>query len=624
MDDKLELDVQYDEFSDEIECHMFRAVTPAPRSRAWQLGKRLEIDLLAWSRHFLPQHFCLPPSAMHRWLAEQLDGFNGSGGSSTAGANILNPEPRTLNPRIGIKLNVVGPRASAKSTVATLAFVLREALSRRQPYIWIVSDTKHQAAAHLENVKTELADNQALAKAYPEAAGVGPVWRSGAIVLRNGVMIEALGTGQRIRGRRRKQHRPTLIVCDDLQNDGHIQSALARDRSRSWFHGLIMKAGSKRTHVVNLGTALHRECLAMELNRTPGWISRVFRAIQQWPDDMPLWHAWEQVYCDVNGLVTKPPMVSAVERSGLSTRSSRPIPSAALCNDARQIAREFYQQHREQMDAGAVVLWPEQEDLYTLMCMRAESGSTAFEREKQSTPVNPELCEWPESYFGDWMWFDEWPEQRGQGAGDRAQGFCDAAACGLAGNYRGSAAKPQADSGNRLVVKVLALDPSKGADARHGDYSAFVMLGVGADGVLYIEADLARRPTPQIVTDGVELCRRFGPQVFGIESNQFQELLGADFAAELARQQMFGIAPYLIENRTSKAVRIRRLGPLLAARRLRFKARSPGTRMLVDQLREFPLASHDDGPDAAEMALRLAEEFLRPPPPSDGLGERLI
>ena len=50
------------------------------------------------------------------------------------------------------------------------------------------------------------------------------------------------------------------------------------------------------------------------------------------------------------------------------------------------------------------------------------------------------MCEWPESYFDESIWFDDWP--------------------------------------GRLVVKALALDPSKGGDSRRGDYSALVMLGV--------------------------------------------------------------------------------------------------------------------------------------------------
>jgi predicted phage terminase large subunit-like protein len=420
--------------------------------------------------------------------------------------------------------------------------------------VWIVSDTRHQAHAHLENLKAELLDNPRLAEDYPEAAGRGPVWRAGGIVLRNGAAVEAFGAGQRIRGRRRREHRPTLIVCDDLQNDGHIQSALQRDRSRTWFHGTLLKAGTPQTNVLNLATALHREALAVQLGQTPGWVSRTFRAIQAWPENLSLWEAWEAIYADPEN------------------------PRAA------QAARRFYEDRREAMDAGAVVLWPDVDDLYTLMSMRAESGRAAFEREKQNSPVDPELCEWPEPYFDESVWFDQWPPQ--------------------------------------LRARVLTLDPSKGSDARRGDYSAFVLLGVDPQGIGHVEADLARRPTPQIVADGVEWCRVFRPDVFGIESNQFQELLGAEFEAEFRRQGLLAARPALVDNRVNKRVRIRRLGPFLAARRLRFKSDSPSTRLLVDQLRQFPVADHDDGPDALEMAVRLATDLLAGSP-DDGLGHRL-
>ena len=78
-----------------------------------------------------------------------------------------------------------------------------------------------------------------------------------------------------------------------------------------------------------------------------------------------------------------------------------------------------------------------------------------------------------------------------------------------------------------------------------------------------------------------------------------------------------------MDNHVNKLVRIRRLGPYLASRRLRFKAHSPSTRLLVEQLRTFPVGDHDDGPDAAEMAVRLAAELLESRAPADGLGNRL-
>ncbi len=45
-------------------------------------------------------------------------------------------------------------------------------------------------------------------------------------------------------------------------------------------------------------------------------------------------------------------------------------------------------------------------------------------------------------------------------------------------------------------------------------------------------------------------------------------------------------------------------------REFRFRADSPGCRLLVDQLMDFPLAEHD-GPDAPEMCTRLPLHVVR-------------
>jgi hypothetical protein len=45
--------------------------------------------------------------------------------------------------------------------------------------------------------------------------------------------------------------------------------------------------------------------------------------------------------------------------------------------------------------------------------------------------------------------------------------------------------------------------------------------------------------------------------------------------------------------------------------------------LLVEQLQEFPIGDHDDGPDALEMAIRLAAEVLHGRAVQDGLGSRL-
>jgi predicted phage terminase large subunit-like protein len=593
--------------------------------------------LLDWSRKHLPHYFTANSSRMHTWLAAKLDGLAKVAGtlrvpsaaaSSAASGDLVQDRrvtrdtadgtrrvPATLprshaaqSPNLQINkspnphLNLLAPRGAAKSTLGTLSYVLKAALEKIEPYIWIVSDTKHQACAHLENIKSELVENRSLAADYA-AAGVGTTWRNNRITLRNGVTIEAFGTGQRIRGRRRRENRPTLIVCDDLQNDGHILSPTQRERSRTWFHGTLMKAGTPRTTVINLATALHRDALAMELHHNPGWTSGVFRSILRWPDNMSLWRQWEEIYTGASrsrlvekgeggeGRGESDEGRPAAHPSSLIPHPSSlilpppPNPQIPKSPNPSSSARRFYEEHRAEMDAGAILLWPEVEDLYTLMCMRVDGGHGTFEREKQNSPINPEFCEWPETYFDERIWFDTWP------AG--------------------------------LVVKTMALDPSKGTGSGRGDFSAFVCLGVNRQGVVYIEADQARRGVPEIVADGVERFRLFQPHAFGIEANQFQDLFAGQFETEFRRIGLLTARPLPIDNQTPKQVRIRRLGPYLSTRRLRFKTDSPGTKLLVEQLMQFPIADHDDGPDALEMALRLAEQFVANRIFHDGLGDRL-
>ena len=181
----------------------------------------------------------------------------------------------------------------------------------------------------------------------------------------------------------------------------------------------------------------------------------------------------------------------------------------------------------------ARVLWPEREPLYDLMLLRATVGHAAFESEKQNNPVNPEACEWPAEYFerAD-FWFQEWPD--------------------------------------RLDVKTLALDPSKGATDKPGDYAAYVLYGRDHASVEYVEADLRRLDADALVSVGLEHIRRFNPDGFAIEANVFQSLLAplfrlavdADFeAARCARSNhavRLELRLNLLDNTVNKAVRIRR------------------------------------------------------------------
>jgi predicted phage terminase large subunit-like protein len=215
-------------------------------------------------------------------------------------------------------------------------------------------------------------------------------------------------------------------------------------------------------------------------------------------------------------------------------------------------------------------LWPEVFSKERLEGVRAMKTNYFWQAMYQQNPQAEGSAEWPDSFFGPDIWFNEWPEN--------------------------------------WSCKVVALDPSKGTESKFGDYSAFAMVEI-ANGILYVDADMAIRNTTVISETAIEIQRRFQPDWFGVEVNQFQQLL-ADNIRQLANERRVLVPLYTLDNRVNKLVRIRRLTPLLSQGRLRFKGDSPGARLLVEQLRDFPNGDHDDGPDALEMAVRLAAELL--------------
>lgn len=198
-----------------------------------------------------------------------------------------------------------------------------------------------------------------------------------------------------------------------------------------------------------------------------------------------------------------------------------------------------------------------------------EIGPRAFAQQHLAQFLTIEGAEFEGTYFGESIWFDEWP----------------------------------ADDKTRC--RIMALDPSKGKTEK-SDYTAFVMMALTWDGMMYVDADIERRDLSVITADAFRLGRDFRPDAFGIESVQFQELLATNIA-DYSRQHGMMLPVHLIPNTENKITRIRStLTPFLSRGGFRFKSGSRGAKMLVDQLVGFPVDKYDDGPDALEMAVRLA------------------
>lgn len=217
--------------------------------------------------------------------------------------------------------------------------------------------------------------------------------------------------------------------------------------------------------------------------------------------------------------------------------------------------------------------------LAELETAKLDIGLRSYAQEFEAQFTDQEGAEFSGSYFSESIWFNEWPDN--------------------------------------IRMKVVALDPSKGKSEK-SDFSAFAMLALDMNGTLWVDMEMDRMDSTRIIKTAMELQRKFEPVGFGVEINQFQEVL-ADQMAMLTKQAGMMMPIYGIHNHENKIVRIRAtLTPFLARGDIKFRRTRCG-KMLVDQLRAFPLDKHDDGPDALEMAIRLTRELLnnKPANPDD-------
>ena len=555
--------------------HLSRLLTPtelealaAKDSRpAGEVARELaELDFAFFCRYYLRDYFSDPPASCH-W-----DVF---GDVQQA---LANGEPDKLAESL--------PRGFGKSTIICVAAPLWCIIGtagpdgRRVPrkhYILIIKDSFDQAKLDMNGIKEELDHNERLRRDFGDLTGTP--WGAAEMVTANGVRIEALGAGMKVRGRRHGPYRPDFVAGDDLENDQTVESPLQRLKVKRWWHRAVLKAGSPDCDFIALGTIIHYDCLQASLLTLPGWRGRKYKALLAPAANQDLWAEWEGLYTNLED------------------------------DDREGTARAFYEANREAMDAGTAVAWPERFPYYALRQMllgeKSPTGAkiSSFAAEMQNEPVSDEDRLFQVIKF--WHW-----EQR-----------------------RGSWFLVPDEAGEAVALRtcrlVGACDPSMG-ESTAADFSALVDVLISRGNRMFVAyAGLERRHPDRIIDAIGERARYWAErgmfyQAYGIESNQFQKL----FAGQAAREMLAGgirLPIVEVKSTANKRARVASLQPDLRAGYV-LLLREPGRATpeeqaaLYEQLWVFPVGDHDDGPDALEMARTLAAGAG----PSGAIGPELL
>ena len=229
-------------------------------------------------------------------------------------------------------------------------------------------------------------------------------------------------------------------------------------------------------------------------------------------------------------------------------------------NEGEAVADAFYTQNQAAMDKGAVVSWAAR-PILTLMKIRARDGHATFDSEYQNDPLSSD-----DAMFANALTY--WTELPGE------------------------------------LVYFGALDPSLGKAGASRDPSAILVGGYHREtGKLYvIEAQVKKRLPDLIIEDVIRMQKQYQCQRWFVETVQFQEFL-KDELVKRSAQRGIPVPATATKPNTDKMLRIESLQPHMANGLILLHS-SQAT--LISQLRHFPKADHDDGPDALEMLWRNA------------------
>lgn len=188
---------------------------------------------------------------------------------------------------------VVAFRGSAKSTIITTSYPLWAILGRPQKkFVLILCQTQSQGKQMMMNLRRELENNPILKRDLGPFKEESTEWGASSIVFtRSNARITAASTEQSIRGLRHNQHRPDLIIGDDLEDLSSTKTREGRNKTYQWFTAEVIPTGDRNTRIAIVGNLLHEDSLLMRIKEDleENKIDGVFKSYPLIKDGKILW-----------------------------------------------------------------------------------------------------------------------------------------------------------------------------------------------------------------------------------------------------------------------------------------------------------------------------------------------
>ena len=265
------------------------------------------------------------------------------------------------------KLNIICPRGWAKTTIFDLAVSVWLICYKKSKFTLLGAKKDDDAIQFLDSIKKTFKENYKIIKCFgylidPNRKDLKV--NANEIEFTNNVYIRAVGSASSVRGANWKGIRPTVVICDDYQDEKDILTDEAKEKKYNRWTKEIEQVGDKAvyrngkkiksaTKIISIGTVLSNDCLVSRLSRNKDYKTIIKRAILLAPEETvedifeaPLWVECKKIYYN-----DKDP-------------------------NSRITAENFYKQHKKEMQFK--VLWPEKWDCFTDLAIPYWENRTSF------------------------------------------------------------------------------------------------------------------------------------------------------------------------------------------------------------------------------------------------------
>lgn len=432
------------------------------------------------------------------------------------------------------------PRGHAKSGYMSNVFPVHQCVYNKRKYIIIVSETGGMSRAFIEFVAEQLKHNQKLREDFGEILSPSKMQNEldnqDSFITHLGTKVQASSIGSQLRGSRNKNSRPDLVILDDLESSKNTNTKELREKNLHWFNSVIMPIGDiTKTSFVYMGTLVHGQGLLPHVLNRSDFDGRIYSAIVSEPERMDLWNYIDELLRDTE-------------------------------NQDREIqADNFYYEHKEEMDRGALTLWNERFTYYELMKIKVNVGSRAFASEYLNQPSDDDSCIFKKDYF---VFYDE----------------------------------------QRLDYSKLDIyafwDIAMGKNKR-SDYNAIVTIGRDRfTGTIYVLDSWAEKiPMHKALEVAMRKIHQWKPKIFGVETVQAQYDMFRQLKEKAIQQGMYFTRILPVNPKGKKEERIEALEPLVEGGYIRF---NKGHRRLLEEMELFPSCDNDDSVDSLASAVEIA------------------